>query len=180
MNEAAADSTISAEFYLRLKNFIGRRVSNTEDAEEIVQDVYLRLVKNNKVVASEKVTSWLFVTARNAIADFYRNSGRRTKATALVDIGQDMNKTEQGQISSCLIPLMNRLSQKEADLLDHIDMKGESQKAYAERNGLNYSTLKSKIQRARLKLKKVLLNCCQFTLNSQGVPIEITGGGDCC
>ena len=57
----------------RLRNFIRRRVSDPGDAEDILQDVFYRLVEANRLLMPiEHVTGWLFRVARNRITDLFR------------------------------------------------------------------------------------------------------------
>jgi len=57
----------------RLLNFIRRRVPDVQDAEDILQDVFYRLVEANSLLMPiEHVTGWLFRVARNRITDFFR------------------------------------------------------------------------------------------------------------
>ncbi len=63
-------SQIVTEFSSRLFAFIKTRVNNTEDAEDILQDVFYQLAGNTKPV--EQLSAWLFTVARNKITDSYR------------------------------------------------------------------------------------------------------------
>ena len=54
----------------RLLGFIKQRVSNNEDAEDILQEVFYQFAGNAEPI--EQVTSWLFTVARNKITDRYR------------------------------------------------------------------------------------------------------------
>src|SRR5262245_53346626 len=57
----------------RLLNFIRRRVPDRRDAEDILQDVFYRLVEANRLLMPiDHLTGWLFRVARNRIADFFR------------------------------------------------------------------------------------------------------------
>jgi RNA polymerase sigma factor (sigma-70 family) len=56
----------------RLKNYIRRRVSNDEDAEDILQDVFYQFVNLMQLENIEKAASWLFKVAGNRITDWYR------------------------------------------------------------------------------------------------------------
>ena len=70
MNEKKNITQIVAEFSNRLFAFIKTRVTSTEDAEDILQDVFYQLAGNTKPV--EQLSSWLFTVARNKITDSYR------------------------------------------------------------------------------------------------------------
>ena len=57
----------------RLRNFIRRRVPDPLDAEDILQEVFYRLVEANRLLMPiEHVTGWLFRVARNRITDLFR------------------------------------------------------------------------------------------------------------
>jgi RNA polymerase sigma factor (sigma-70 family) len=57
----------------RLRNFIRRRVPDPRDAEDILQDVFHKLVEANRLLMPiDHVTGWLFRVARNRIADVFR------------------------------------------------------------------------------------------------------------
>jgi RNA polymerase sigma factor (sigma-70 family) len=57
----------------RLRNFIRRRVADPADAEDILQDVFYKLVEANRLLMPiEHLTGWLFSVARNRITDLLR------------------------------------------------------------------------------------------------------------
>jgi RNA polymerase sigma factor (sigma-70 family) len=84
MNEAASQGLMPLEQdrrisdvvrreHLRLRNFIRRRVPDPRDAEDILQDVFSKLVEANRLLMPiEHVTGWLFRVARNLITDLSR------------------------------------------------------------------------------------------------------------
>jgi RNA polymerase sigma factor (sigma-70 family) len=58
---------------LRLRNFIRRRVPDARDVDDILQDVFYKLVEANRLLMPiDHVTAWLFGVARNRITDFFR------------------------------------------------------------------------------------------------------------
>src|SRR5215468_8575360 len=66
-------SEIIAKERSRLRNYIRRRVPDPGDAEDILQDVFYRLVEANRLLMPiEHITGWLFQVARNRITDFFR------------------------------------------------------------------------------------------------------------
>jgi RNA polymerase sigma factor (sigma-70 family) len=57
----------------RLRRFIRRRVPDPRDAEDILQDVFYKLVEANRLLMPiDHVTAWLFQVARNRITDLFR------------------------------------------------------------------------------------------------------------
>ncbi|MDR0865349.1 MAG: RNA polymerase sigma factor [Candidatus Symbiothrix sp.] len=57
------------EYQPRLKSFIRKQVSNKEEAEDILQDVFYQLVKaaENTLNPIEQVSAWLYKVTKNTI-----------------------------------------------------------------------------------------------------------------
>ena len=76
----------------RLRGFIRRRVAGTDDADDILQDVFSELVAATRLPAPiEHVGAWLFEVARNRIADWFRRRAVRgtPSPAATTDAGDD-------------------------------------------------------------------------------------------
>jgi RNA polymerase sigma factor (sigma-70 family) len=75
----------------RLRNFIRRRVPDPRDAEDILQDVFYRLVEANRLLMPiDHITGWLFRVARNRITDLFRKKmPERLGDTAVADEDDD-------------------------------------------------------------------------------------------
>ena len=57
----------------RLRSFIRRRVSDSGEAEDILQDVFFELIEAYRLMKPiEQVTAWLFRVARNRTIDLFR------------------------------------------------------------------------------------------------------------
>src|SRR5678809_1225873 len=64
----------------KLLSFIRGKVSSTEEAEDILQDVFYQFVAGFESIESlDRVTSWLYSVARNKIIDRYRRDASRPK-----------------------------------------------------------------------------------------------------
>ena len=73
----------------RLRNFIRRRVPDPRDSEDILQDVFYKLVEANRLLMPiEHVTGWLFRVARNRIIDVFRKKKPESFSEAAVE-GED-------------------------------------------------------------------------------------------
>lgn len=70
----------------RLRNFIRRRVPDSRDAEDILQDVFYELVEANRLLMPiDHVTGWLFRVARNRIIDLFRKKQPESFSDAAVE-----------------------------------------------------------------------------------------------
>jgi RNA polymerase sigma factor (sigma-70 family) len=74
----------------RLFSFIRRRVPDPRDAEDILQDVFYRLVEANRLLMPiEHVTGWLFRVARHRIIDLFRKKRPESFSDAAVADEED-------------------------------------------------------------------------------------------
>jgi RNA polymerase sigma factor (sigma-70 family) len=74
----------------RLKDFIRQRVATPEDAEDVLQDVYIDLTETMRVETVEQVAAWLYRVARNKIIDRYR----KHKPLLINDLNAGSNEDE--------------------------------------------------------------------------------------
>lgn len=75
-------------------------------------------------------------------------------------------------LSHCLLPFIKQLPERDAELLIAIEIEEISQKEYAENNGINYSTLKSRVKQSRKKLYDIFHSCCYFAIDTRGNIME--------
>jgi RNA polymerase sigma-70 factor (ECF subfamily) len=117
----------------------------------------------------------VFTVARNRIIDFYRERARRRAASdGLVEAGATGPDVTSVDLSGALEVLMSRLSEQDREALRAVDLEGLSQKQYADSLGLNYVTAKSRVQRARKRLRREFERCCTVVLDRRGAPLECT------
>ncbi|MCK6263384.1 RNA polymerase sigma factor SigZ [Vibrio sp. ZSDE26] len=160
--------TVWSEYRTSLKAFLHKNVSNPDDVDDLLQEILIKTYNNlGKIKDKNKIKPWLFQIANNTIIDFYRKSGKTTE-----EINDDVWETEPEEIvqelSTCVVPFIKALPDEHADLLTEIEIKGVSQKEYAQSKGIKYSTLKSRVQKSRTLLHKLFNDCCDFSIDSQG------------
>ncbi|MEH6343587.1 MAG: sigma-70 family RNA polymerase sigma factor [Bermanella sp.] len=160
-------------FHHQLLNFIISKVQNKTHAEDILQDVFVKVMKNIETLADEqKLQSWLYQICRYAIIDFYRSKDKNgqqiSQETLDTLISEEENHEQQAQISRCLIILINELPQRVSELLIDSEIEQLKQKDIAQKYKITLSATKSRILRGRDLLKKKLSNCCQFEFNENG------------
>jgi RNA polymerase sigma-70 factor, ECF subfamily len=171
------------EFGDRLRAFIARRVGSEADAEDILQEVILRIHQHAEGVnRADRLTSWLFQVTRNAIADYYRAPVRRERlAGAPPDLEREgqpfMSWAAEGhgnpdgaarELATCLRPMVAQLPPLYREAVTLVDLEGLSQQEVAIRAGLSISGMKSRVQRGRRALAQVLHNCCRIELDATG------------
>lgn len=172
-----------SEMHERLLAYICYRVNSTDDAEDILQDVFARVHKNlDTLKADQNITAWMFRIARNAITDYYR--GRATAARAMIRLAEDAPEAGEdiaevdpvaeavADFTRCLQPLLNGLPSEYRQALELTELGGVSQKDAAEQLGLSVSGMKARVQRGRSKLKDALLDCCTIEFDRRGGVVD--------
>jgi RNA polymerase sigma factor (sigma-70 family) len=157
----------------RLRNFIRRRVADPRDAEDVLQDVFYRLVEANRLLMPiDHVTGWLFRVARNRITDLFR----KKQPENFSDTALQNEEGEALQIEDLLpspdagpeaLYFRNLLLDELALALDELpdeqrevfvahELEGRSFKELAEETGVSVNTLLSRKRYAVLHLRERL------------------------
>ncbi|SFK85532.1 sigma-70 family RNA polymerase sigma factor [Shimia haliotis] len=167
----------------RLKAFLHARVSNHADVDDLLQDISIKVFTGLPDLADHtKLQPWLFQTANRAIIDHYRRQGRAAPNPDDLWYADD-DPILRHQLEACVAPFIKALPQDTAALLTEIDLNGTPQRAYAEAHDIPYSTLKSRVTKARSDLRDLFDSCCKFTIDARGGLSEIerksNGCGPC-
>jgi RNA polymerase sigma-70 factor (ECF subfamily) len=135
-----------------LKSFVYRKVRDKALAEDIVQDVFLKVhAKLGQLRNIEKVSGWMYQIARNTITDYYRS---KLKSISFQDLDWDSDpQTLNACVSSCLQEMLLTLPEKYREAIALTELENLSQTDLAERLRISYSGAKSRVQRARQMLK---------------------------
>jgi RNA polymerase sigma-70 factor (ECF subfamily) len=165
--------------------YVERRVRSHADAEDIAQEVMLRLVRHSEDLQSVvRLDAWVRRIAANAIADHYRRAVR-----CELPSGQDFDERQaeepdeedhRAELARCLTPLIERLPPIYRQALQVTEFEGVSQSAAATRLGLSVPGMKARVQRARQQLRELLLECCDVELDRRRAVTEIRSRGVAC
>jgi RNA polymerase sigma factor (sigma-70 family) len=160
----------------KLLGFIRSRVSNVEEAEDILQDVFYQFVSGFKDIQSlDRVTSWLYSVARNKIIDRYRRDAARPQRTdfevgaghddgtplTLQEILPDLDSTPESAMIREAIwdEITDALAELPADqreIFIQNEMEERSFREISEETGVSINTLLSRKRYAILALRKRL------------------------
>jgi len=168
--------SIWEEFSIPLKSFIKRRVKNDQDVDDIFQNVFYKIYNSiSSLREAYKIHAWVYRIARNAITDFYRTQKSEEDISELTaDIASDVEDelTANNEISQCLKAMIKYLPEQYKQVIVLTEFQNLTQKELAERMSLSVSGAKSRVQRARVKLKEMLLGCCHLEFDRLGNVID--------
>lgn len=168
----------------RLLNFIRKRVSNQDDAEDILQDVFYQFTQYLRVGTEvDSITGWLFAVTRNRITDWFRKkrednfsdyqfkSEDGQDTLFLSDIlpdnapGADAPMLRKVMMEAIMEALEELPEEQRYVFLQH-EVEGKSFKEIAAATGVTVNTLLSRKRYAVLYLRERLADLYNEFLNS--------------
>lgn len=169
----ATIETIYNDFHSKLKSFVVGRVSDADTAEDILQDVYLKIHSNiDGLRESDRLESWVYQITRNAIIDYYRRARPQDELSDSLAAPPDDEPDAVSQLASSLKGMLNCVPEKYRQALELTELQGLSQVELATRLDISVSGAKSRVQRAREKLKEAFLDCCHFEFDRLGRVVD--------
>jgi RNA polymerase sigma factor (sigma-70 family) len=155
----------------RLRSFIRKHVTDTVEAEDILQDVFYELLEAYRLMKPiEHVTAWLFRVARNRMVDLFRKkkpSSLNNPASAEEggETLEDLLPSEdagpeaayaRNLLLDALDDALEELPQAQREVFIAHELMGRSFKEIAAETGLSVNTLLSRKHYAVLHLRQRL------------------------
>jgi RNA polymerase sigma factor (SigZ family) len=174
--EARANHAFDAgvlEFAGRLRAFIRKRVSDPADAEDLAQEVLLKVFRaRGSLRDPRKLEAWLYQTARTAVIDYYRRrrpadelpAGLTDESAVFDEVGERMRRSVRRFLAT--LPELYRHP------LSLAEFEGRSVAEIARELHLSESAVKSRLTRGRALLREKLLGCCRFEFDPFGKIID--------
>lgn len=170
MSSNAAD--LFARYRRRLLAFIRDRVSGIDDAEDILQDVFMRFVSAERNDSILQASAWLYRAARNRIVDYYRKR-REERLPAPVDdtdgdflreVSSALNDPDGSPETEYLRALvweeleaaLDELPDEQREVFEETELRGRSFRELSERSGTPVNTLLSRKHYAVVALRRRL------------------------
>jgi len=168
---------VYAEFQRRLRAFVSRKVRNAADVDDIMQDTFLRIHRHlAQVRGADRLAAWVFQVARSAMADHYRRQRPPSQVLredhelpVMPDAAPDTESAKDfEELAACLAPMIESLPPNDREAINLSEIQGLTQQQASTRARMTLSGMKSRVQRARRKLKAMLLDCCRIELDRRG------------
>lgn len=171
-------------YSLRLKAFIRSRVADEAEADDVLQEVFIRVHRNLCCQPDSewgKPEAWIYQIARNLIIDHYRRRKESVEISETLPAEPDVPEDDPAAtLAFSLKEVVDELPEPYRQALLLTEYEGLSQKELAERLGISLSGAKSRVQRARDKLRDLLLQCCHFELDRHGRILDYYERCCCC
>jgi RNA polymerase sigma-70 factor (ECF subfamily) len=151
-----------------LRGWLRRRLTNPAEADDLLQDLFLKALRQgDRFCLVQNARSWLFEVARNTLADHLRvvrSTGELPDDLPALVLETDTVDT----LAACLPRVLSELSDEDREALTLCDLQGMAQAEFARAKGLGLSAAKSRLQRARLRLRERMSQAFQVQLDETG------------
>ena len=151
-----------------LHGWLQKRLGNRSDADDMLQDLFLKCVRQqDRFCEIENARAWLFEVARNALIDRLRLTREQVELPPdLASITEEIAPVDS--LAACLPRVLSELSAEDREAITLCDLEGMSQHDYAELKGISLPGAKSRIQRARKRMRVQLASACQVRFDAAG------------
>lgn len=150
------------KFESDIKRFIAFRANDSELAEDLTNDLALKLYHNcHKIPEVTNLRSWLYTMARNMVIDYFRKQKPEAELLESFDVADLNTEALESPSEKCLLTLICELPKKYRKPLLMSDYRGLSQLEVAKKLDLTYTTAKTRISRARSKIRALFQNHCK-------------------
>jgi RNA polymerase sigma-70 factor (ECF subfamily) len=147
-------------------------MSDTEAANDVLQDVFVKAMRQGQGFCTlQNPRAWLFQVARNALVDRARTAhpalplpeGPDEVAAPMEDALAPVDA-----LATCLVRTLRELSDDDAAILQACDLDGQTQRQFADVHGLSLPAAKSRLLRARQRLRERMTTACQIRFEPDG------------
>lgn len=157
--------------------FQGQLADDPHGVEDLLQECFLRVHRGlGGLKDLDQVGAWVQRIARNLVIDWRRQrSGRPGHACGdeahleeLVGDSLDEREDQGAVVASWLLPAIDNLPAQDRAVLRLIEVEGRTQLEAARALGLSLPALKSRVLRARARLRADILACCHLEFDARG------------
>lgn len=159
------------EYRAELLHFVANRIPDAHEAQDVVQEVFLRATRiENGLCGIDNRRAWLFQIARNLLIDRYRLTRDEVglDEALLLEFPSTELAAPVDSLSQCIPRVLAELSATDREAIVLCDIEGMSQLEFANRTGLTLAAAKSRVQRARKRLRDRLVSACNVSFDETG------------
>ncbi len=154
-----------------LRGYLRHRLADADAADDVLQDVFFKAMRQGQGFCTlTNPRAWLFQVARNALVDRSRTSHPTEQLeddAVIADLGA-AELAPVDALADCLTSVIGKLATEDAAVLRACDLRGQTQREYAQMHGLSLPATKSRLLRARQRLRDRLMADCQVGFDADG------------
>lgn len=152
-----------------LRRFLRHRTGDDAAAEDLLQEVFLRALRQkNGLCGIDNPRAWLFHAVRNLLIDRLRLTKDQVELPDDLAFEAAAAPPPVDGLTQCLPRVLAELSPADREAITLCDIEGMTQQDYAKHIGLSLPAAKSRVQRARVRLKARMSEVCQVSYDEAG------------
>jgi RNA polymerase sigma-70 factor (ECF subfamily) len=164
---------IKTHFDKEIADIVCRKVKHQDYCQDIQQEVYLKILVNlPKIEQADNMSAYLVRLTNNTIIDYYRKRAKLPiQQEPSEQLATDVEEKPDGSLTladCCLRPMIESLPAIYRDALVMVELEGLKHKQFADKAGISLTNAKTRVQRAREKLKEIILQCCNYQFDTYG------------
>ena len=151
-----------------LRGYLMHRLGDRYLTDDLLQETFLRAMRQGEgFCAISQPRAWLFQVARNLLVD----RARLQKPEVAIDDNLVDGRDERPPVEAldgCLTRNLAEMAAEDRDVIEQCDLQGVRQQVFAETHGLSLAAVKSRLLRARQRLRDNLVCNCQVRFDETG------------
>ena len=168
-----------------LRSYLRHRLADADAADDVLQDLFVKAMRQGQGFCTlDNPRAWLFQVARNVLVDRARMSRPLEplsdetyflygSSDARIGLSLKFAPEPEGVaavdgLAECLASCMSALGAEDAEILRACDLEGQTTRAFALSRDLTLAAAKSRLLRARQRLRAELTGRCQVRLDADG------------
>ena len=155
-----------------LRGYLRHRLSDADTADDVLQDVFVKAMRQGQgFCALDNPRAWLFQVARNALVD----RARTLHPMEPLPEGPEEPPAPPQEplapvdtLAECLVRSLGELPPDDSYIRRACDLEGSTLRQFAADHGLSLPAAKSRLLRARQRLRDRLTTACQVSFDIDG------------
>ena len=175
----ATPTSLDDATYRALLTGLQRRLGGDRAlAQDLLQDSLLQFLRKQHTLRDDAAAlAFLRTIIARRLADHFRRDLPGAVSAATDGLAAELPATTGPEVDAdglneslgaYLGLVVAELPEPYREALTAVELRGQSQRAYAEAHGLAYSTAKSRVQRARQLLRRAVTDCCEVDADAYG------------
>ena len=152
----------------QLLNYLTHQLGDRAQAQDLLQEVFLKSMRmGTGFCALDNPRAWLYQVAKTTLIDHHRCAKPAEELPG--DLAALQNeRAPVDELDVCLLRNLQHLGDADRSIVQTCDLQGQTLREYAQASGLTLAATKSRLLRARQRLRQLLLDNCQVRFDDSG------------
>jgi RNA polymerase sigma-70 factor (ECF subfamily) len=152
-----------------LRGFLARQTGDADAADDLLQDVFVKAMRQGQgFCVLDNSRAWLFQVARHAVVDAARAARPRAELSDELPAPAAPGRDAVDELDRCVARCLQTLDEVDRDIVQACDLDEQTVRVYAQSHGLSLAAAKSRLLRARQRLREALIAHCAVRFDGQG------------